>query len=411
VVKNKGFLDRAEFSREIGSELTTTIDDLTKQTRKAYAAVNDSIPAATRVDSSLIRAHLDSKLADLGGDKSLLTPVEKKLLTLTRKTKEGEIIPPTYAAIDRVRKDIGNGFSRQGPFADTDQAILSEVYGVLSDVQSGVARSFGVGDLYDTAKGLVVTRKGLEDTAVELFGRNISGSLVPKLRGAATGLVKGDVTKFNQLIASLPPGRRSEAAATVLSEIFSGGSRGGGQLGTGFVASFNALNRNKTAKNLLFSHLSKNARQRYNDIGRIMTGIVESNRKSLGNPSGSAGPIVKALGDLSLVEKVYEGGKKIVVAEGVSSTLGVPGIGSSVVIGSLISKQRTPIIVAADEMLSSPQFTRAIGKAIEGDVVTANKIIENSSPFKKWLATTTLEVQERIAVRGIIGWLSSEEQE
>ena len=411
VVKNKGFLDRSEFSQEIGSEITTSIDNLSKQTTKAYATVNDAIPAATKVESRLVRDYLDTKLAELGGDTSLLTSVEKQLLALTRKTKKGEIIPPTYAAIDRVRKNVGNGFSRQGPFADVDQAILSEVYGVLSDVQNGVARSFGVGDLYDTARGLVVTRKGLEDTAVQLFGRNISGSLTPKLKGAATGLVKGDVTKFNQLIEALPQHRRSEAAATVLSEIFAGGSRSGGELGTGFVQSFNAFNRNKTAKNLLFSHLAPEVRQRFDDIGRIMTGIVESNRKPLGNPSGSAGPIVKALDDLSFVEKAYEGGKKIAAAEGVSSAIGVPGIGTAAVVGSLISKQRTPVIVAADQMLSSPEFTRAIGRAVQGDVVTANKIIENSSSFKKWLATTTPEVQQRIAVRGIIAWLSSEEQE
>ena len=80
-------------------------------------------------------------------------------------------------------------------------------------------------------------------------------------------------------------------------------------------------------------------------------------------------------------------------------------------IGSLIIKQRTPVIVAADQMLSSPEFTRAIGWAIDGDIVTANRIIENSPPFKKWLATTTPDVKRRIATTGIIAWLSSEEAE
>lgn len=409
VTKSNGHLDRAEFSQEIGAEIGTTIDDLSRQSTRAYDAVKSAVPAATKVETSLIRDFMDNKLAELGGDKSLLTPIEKKLLTLTRKTKEGAAIPPTYAAIDRVRKDVGNGFSRQGPFADVDSAILSEVYGVLSDVQNGVARSFGVGDLYDSARGLVVTRKALEDTAVQLFGRNISGSLVPKLRGAATGLVKGDVTKFNQLIEALPTARRSEAAATVLSEIFAGGSRSGGQLGTGFVQSFQAINRNKAAKDLLFSHLSKEARQRFDDIGRIMTGIVESNRKPLGNPSGSAGPIVKALDDLTLVQRVYEGGKKIAAAEGVSSAVGAPGIGASVAIGSLISKQRTPIIVAADQMLSSPEFTRAIGRAVQGDISTANKIIENSPQFKNWQSKLSKQDAQNLATVGFIGWVTGEE--
>ena len=407
VVTNNGFLDKSQFNIEIGTQINSTIDDLAAAANTAYAEVNSQIPRQAKVDTALIREFIERKLADFGGDKSQLSKVEKQLLALTRNTKGGEPINPTYATLDNIRRNVGEGFNkRSGPFKNGTDANLREVYGILSDVQNGVARAYGVGDLYAGARGLVVTRKAIEDQAVQLFGRNASGSLVPKIRGSATGLVSGDVSKFNQLINALPENRRAEAAATVLAEIFSGGSRRGGELGTGFVASFAALNRNKAAKDLIFSHLPAEARKRFDDIGRVLTGIVESNRKPLSNPSGSAGPIVAALKDLSVVEKVMGAGARMAAAEGVSSSVGIPGAGTAGVLFGLLNKQRTPVIVAADNMIASPAFTRAINKAIEGDAATANQIIENSPAFKVWATKIGKEEAQQIARIGFIEWVT-----
>jgi len=405
VVVNKGHLDKSQFDDAIATQINDTISNLGEAAKITYKLVNGLIPAQTKVNTTLIRKYLEKKLADFGGDNSLLSKVEKKLLALTKTTKDGDAINPTYAALDLIRRNVGEGFNRRsGPYKNGTDQNLREIYGVLSEVQNGVASAFGIGNIYASARGLVVTRKTLEDQAIALFGRNASGSLVPKIRGSATGLVAGDVSKFNQLINALPKNRRSEAAATVLSEIFAGGSRRGGQLGTGFVASFAALNRNKTAKNLLFSHLEPAARNRFNDIGRVLTGIVESNRKPLSNPSGSAGPIVAALKDLSIFEKVLSAAPKVAAAEGVSLTVGLPGAGTAGMVGSLLSKQRTPVIVAADNMIASSAFTRAINKSIQGDTSTANQIIENSPAFKAWAKTLNEPDALKIARIGFIEW-------
>ena len=411
VLKNSGSLDKAEFSQVVGEQIGTTVDDLAKQATTAYDKVRASIPAQTKVNTVIIRDYIDNKLADFGGDKSQLSKVEKQLLSLTKINKEGVAIAPTYATLDNIRKNVGEGFNRRsGPFKNGTDANLREVYGVLSDVQGGVARSFGIGDLYDGAKGLVTTRKALEDSAVQLFGRDISGSLVPKLKGAATGLVQGDVSRFNRLIHQLPANRRGEAAATILGDIFAGGSRRGGELSTGFASSYSALNRNKVAKDALFSHLPASAKTRFDDIGRVITGIVDSNRKPMGNPSGTAGGIIKALDDLSLPAKIYDAGKKVAVAESVSSSLAMPGVGAAGVVGSLLSRQRTPVIVAADQMLASPAFARSMNKAIEGDVSTANQIIENSPHFKSWVKTIDQSDAANIAKLGFIAWVTEEQE-
>ena len=410
VINNKGSLDKGEFSQVIADESRVTIGELKIKANEAYDQVRTLVPIRTKVNTQLIRDYLKERLADLGGNASLLSKVEKQLLALTKRTKKGAPIAPTYAALDEIRKNVGAGFSRSGPFKDGVQGNLETVYGLLSDVQGGVARSFGAGDLYDGARGLVIARKALEDSAVQMFGRNQSLTLVPKIKSAAAGLVKGDVSKFNQLIESLPKHRRAEAAATILSDIFSGGSRRGGELSTGFSESWKALNRNKTAKDALFSHLPADVRKSFDDIGRVITGIVESNRRPLGNPSGTAGGIIKALEDLSAVEKVYDVGKKVVAAEGVSTAIGLPGAGTAGVVGTMLAKQKTPIIVAADEMLASPQFSQAVNKAIRGDTAGANKAIQGSAAYNRWLAAADNQTRANIAKVGFIAWMAEDQQ-
>lgn len=406
-----GSLDAGVVSDEILTGTRTTIARLEKAADAAYGKVSAAIPKATRVKPDGIRAYLEGKIKDFGGNESLLSTAEKQLLSLVRRKVKGgkyEWASPTYAALDRTRRNVGNGFNKnRGPFKDDDAGVLKQVYGVLSESQNGVAEAFGVGEIYASARGLVVKRKGLEDQAVQLFGRDISNSLAPKMRSAATSLVAGDVSKLNKLMNALPESARPRVAATMLNNLFAGGSRSGGGLGQGFVNTFKALDRNASAKNAIFKYLPDEARARFDSIGKVLSGIVQSNRKPLANPSGSAGPIIKAMEDGSAFGKIYEVGTKVAAAEGVSTTAGIPGAGTAGVVGSFLSRTRTPIVVAADDMLSSPSFARAVREAARGNTDNANRIVASSPEFQAWLKTVNPGDQARIAQTGFVAWLSA----
>lgn len=403
-----GSLDKAAVSDDILLNTRTVIDDLQTRADAAYTTVRETIPATTRVETQLIKDFLDAKLTELGGNKSLFTTVEKKLFNLVnRKKKDGTL---TYAALDRVRRDVGDGFNkRSGPFKDDSNVTLREVYGVLSDTQNGAAEAFGIGELYANARGLIQKRKGVEDSAVELFGRNLSNSLVPKMRQAGVAITKGDVAPLNKLLEALPEPRRGEVAATVLGDIFAGGSRQGGALGTGFVNGFAALNRNATAKAALFKHLPAGTAKTFNDIGRVMTGIVKSNAKSLANPSGSAGPIIAALESGNMATKLYSAGAAIAGETALTTVSGIPGLATTLRV--LTRQGKTPQIVKADQFLTSQPFRDAMQAAIEGNLPRANRIAENSPQFKAWTATLDQNTAANIANTGFIAWLSSQENE
>lgn len=404
-----GALDRGALSEDLVQNTRATIGDLQEKANLAYTEVRAAIPAQTRVQMDGIQAHLDAQLADLGGDAKLLTSAEKKLAGAVKRAGEEGL---TYAALDRIRRDVGDGFNKnRGPFADNDVRVLREIYEVLSETQQGVAEAFGVGETYTAARGLVAKRKGVEDDAVSLFGRNLNNTLVQKFKTAAAGVAKGDVTALNRLMEPLSEARRAEVAATVLGDLFTGTSRGVGQATPAFGKTWEALNRSPTAKKALFRHLPEGAEKRFDDIGRVMLAIERSNRKPLANPSGSAAAIVNAINNGTVASRVITAGKRV-IADVAGTAAGVGPIGTITRI--VRGKQDAPSQAAAvDAFLASPEFNSGISRAIAGDVAEGNRIIQNSPRFKRWLAEGGLDESTlaNIANTGFIGWVSGQEEQ
>lgn len=406
-----GGLDKATVSEAIVSDFRTTIGSMEDQADLLYGKVDAAIPKATRVEPNAVRDYLATKIDEFGGDKSLLNSAERLLLKLTE-SKKGVPNTPTYAALDSVRRVVGDGFNkRTGLFKNDSVGRLRQVYRVLSEDQQSVAEVFGVGELYTSARSVVARRKGIEDQAIQLFGKNLNESLVPKIHLASTSLPKGDVSRFNKLMEALPEARRTEVAAAVLNNLFASGSRRGGTLSQGFASTFVALNRNKAAKDILFRHLPESARKRFDDIGRVFSGIIKANQRPLSNPSGSAAPIVAALEGGNVLKKLYGIGKRAAVAEGVSTSIGVPGAGTAGVVGSVLTKGKTPAVTAADDFLTSPAFRKTIDKSLNGDVPGANAAVVKDPKFRKWVGTLDADTVQRISTLGFIGWLVAEDEE
>lgn len=410
-----GSIDKAAVSDDILNSTRAMIDDLQTKADGAYKTVRETIHNKARVKTDNISEFLQKKIDDFGGDDSLLSVAEQRIKKIIGRAEDGSI---TYAALDRIRRDVGDGFNkRSGPFADDGQRTLRELYDVLSDTQQGAAEAFGIGPLYTEAKGLVSRRKGIEDQAVQLFGKNATASLTPRIRAAATGLPKGDVTALNKLMAALPEARRGEVAATVLGELFGAGSRQGGALGTGFATTWRNLNRNKAARGALLKHLPEGTGQRLDDIGRVMDAIVRSNAKPLANPSGTAAGIIAALETGEAGSRLFAGTKAVastVALEGIAVGVGIPPgvVTTARATAAVVRRKKGPdvgAVKAADDLLSSQTFKDAVGEAVQGNTAKANKIIEGSPKFKRWATTLTDAEAARLARVGFIGYVSGEE--
>lgn len=411
-----GSHDKNLVDANVKEEFSRTMIDLNKQSDDLYGKVNEAIPRATRVIPQTTKDFIDAQIAELGGNEALLTSAEKNLKRLFREKMDPEnpgqkiVEDPTYAALDRVRKDIGSAIgTRSGPFKDDDVGQLRRLYAVLAEDQQKFADAFGVGNEYKDAQALVRQRKVLEDQAVDVFGRDVSGSIIPKLKQAATNLTKGDVSKLTNLMESLPANRRGEVAASMLNDLFTSGARRNAAIGQGFSNAFAGLNRNPTAKAELFKYLPTEAEERFNMIGRVTTGLYRA--KALENTSRTARDILAALDNGGMLSKIYDVGKKVAAAEGMSSSVGLPGAGTAGVVGSVLSKGATKATQAADEMLASEAFRDAVRKAAAGDSAGAQKAMLETPEYKAWLETRSPGIKTKIAAVGVIPFLTGSSEE
>ncbi len=203
---------------------------------------------------------------------------------------------------------------------------------------------------------------------------------------------------------AVPEARRGEVAANMLNDLFTSGMRGSAPIGQGFAKAFEGLNRNAGAKAALFKYLPEGAQERFNTIGRVATGIYRA--KALENTSRSARDVIASMDDAGMLSKIYGVGKKVAVAEGVSSAIGIPGAGTAGVVGSILSKGATPATKAADELLTSPAFKESIIKAAQGQN-GKQSVVMNTPAYDKWLKTQNPSVKAEIAAIGFIPWLTS----
>ena len=399
-----GATDKAQIDLAVNEELASTVEQMTMQSDDLYAQVEKAVAPDTAVDPAIVTDYLGKKLKELGGDESLLTNAEKRLKTLV----DGEKFP-TYAALDRVRKNVGDGFKRKGMFADDEIGTLESVYAVLIKDQTRAAKKAGVQSQFKTANDLVFKRKGVEKDMIGLYGKQLSGSIVSKISSAATKIVKGDVSDFKKLMKAVPANLRSEVAATMLNDIFASGSRNKSSMSGGFATAFQSLNRNAMAKAELFKYLPPGASQRFNMIGKVATGIYRS--KALENNSRTARDLLAALEDGGMMGRMYGVGGNIAKAEAVTSLVGAPGVGAAGaaaagVIGGIMSKFKKPATQAADEFLASAKFSQAVKMAAAGKVKAAEEVLTKSQKYQRWLKHAAKPDTDKISKRGFIAWLA-----
>jgi hypothetical protein len=398
-----GTTDKSLIDLKVKNEIAGSIDSLSELAGTAYTKVDSAIPKATIVDAPTSKAYINQIVDDLGGDVSRLSPAEKDLYNLSKNEKI------TYSALDRMRKNIGRGFKKQGIYKDEDAGLLKQAYRQISEDQQKVADAFGVGDDYSLGRKLVADRKTIENQSMALFGREVNKSIIPQMKQSATALTKGDISKFNKLIKALPESLREEAAVTMLGHLFVQDARSATGLSQGFVKAFEGLNRNKQAKAELFKYLPEESRRRFNNIGKVATGLYRS--KALKNTSRTALDLIAAMDDGGMFRRLTDTGRKVAMAEGVSTSVGLPGAGAAGVLGTILARGRKPASEAADAFITSEKFSKAIKEAAEGNVKSANEMIKKSPKFKNWVKFANKGDAEAIATVGFIPWLTGQTEE
>jgi len=215
-------------------------------------------------------------------------------------------------------------------------------------------------------------------------------------------LTKGDVSGFKKLMNALPKNRRSEAAATMLNLFFASGARKKGAIGGGFVSAFEALNRNPGAKKLIFDELPPGSEKRFNDIGKVATGIFKA--KAFENVSGTGRALIAAFNEGTIIDKILGRALESGIVRGSASF--VPGGRTGLDVGStLVRGAKQEGTKKIDRFLTSPQLKKSLEDAALDKPVQAEKV-QRTKVFQDWLTQQPPDIQAEITAIGFIPWLT-----
>jgi hypothetical protein len=428
IVQYGGSLDKSAFSDKFRTQSQSTIQGLNKQAEDLYSNVSKAIPAQTQAPADSTISYIRGRSADFGGAPLLSADERKALNILSPKveTVPNPLIPgtvqtitthPTYAALDSVRKSVGDGYKGRGPFANSSSRTLDALYANLSKDQQAVADAAGVGNIFTAAKSVVAQRKGLEDGLIQAIGKDMSGSISSTFGSAVEKLGSGNFKDFDKLVTLIPANLRQEAVLTALNNAFTKRSGAQQQLSApGFVDWYDSLSRNGAAKNRLTQYLPADAAKTLDDIATVARGMREASKERITTGRLNSINLLEQYADEGgLLSRVWDVSKKAGAAEGVTSTLGFPGAGTIGVLSTAFSKEKTPIKEAAEKLIASPKFRDAIYTATSTDGAQIGRMkareaqLMRTLAYRKWFAALGEDAQNQIRTVGPITYLTTDQ--
>ena len=219
IIKDLGATDLATISEKIGNALETTQTSLKVREKDLFDRINGNeeknivgiVQKTEKVDITNTLDEINRLIKEEGIES--LDPKIKAIL------KRKDL---TYGGLLRLKEAIGDAaFKNKGPYSDTSTGQLKLLYGKLTDDQFANAIRIGgdeVEDLIKTANSITVKRKELEKTLVKILGRDLQGSIAPKLKGVITSGAKGDISNTNRILQAIPEELRKEAILTAIQD-------------------------------------------------------------------------------------------------------------------------------------------------------------------------------------------------
>lgn len=420
-----GNRDKAAFSDDFKRNANATITGLGTQADDLYRYIGQQIPRTTQAPADNTVAYLRSKSAELGG-KPLLNAEESKALAVlsptSRTVSAGALYPgqvrteithPTYAALDLVRKQIGQGYRNSGPFKDMESGTRDALYSALTRDQEALVNSVSpdLGGVYQGAKALVAQRKSLEEGLQSVLGKDLSASIATSFGSSVKQLAKGNFKNFDNIIQHIPEKDRQSAIVTAMGDAFSNASSKMDLSASGFVRWYGELGRNNSARARLTKYLPQDAVQRLDDIFTLSKAI--SDAASASKQTGISIGVLKDIADEGgVVARIMEIAKPALAAEGVGMAAGIPGLGAGAAIVTAMRRNQEPIQDRAAKLLASPKLREmlssyvASGGQLKANVLAREKQLVRTQAYRSWERALSESSRARVATVGPLVYLT-----
>jgi hypothetical protein len=258
--------------------LDAGIETLKGMEDKYNTALRKEIPPSTYMPLTSTSNYINTRLNDTyKGVKEALSPAEKKILSILGKSDNSL----TFDAIKGLRTTIGearNGKLESSVFGKTDSHILGKLYETLTtDIGNGLLPvSKTAHDLWTEATAASRSRFGLQDRAVELFGKRLDEFLGTSLQGATSIMSKGDHVTMSKLIEAMPEGLRREAMASSILRVVEDSAKAGAMNHKTFSNWYEGVLSNKGTRRLVSDSLGSDTFKRLNNMYSMSRAIRDS---------------------------------------------------------------------------------------------------------------------------------------
>lgn len=384
--------DIAAVSEKVRASLQGSEKTIRTQAGKLFDQVRQGIDQADVVSTPALASHLEEVARAMGG----VDDMDPALRKLYDRITKGDV---TYGWLDSLRRDIGQGYRRAGPFADKASRDLDELYGALARDQSEAVRALGGDELLGTlqqANQATQLYKDFQERIVAAFGKDMEGSIANRLRTAVTNAGKGDAAALSRIMKIIPPELRKEAVATAIaaaSRSSRDGARGFGF--SQFSQFYTGLKANKPVFNQVMTTLGPDAARFMSDLADISARVTEARGNVI--TTGKANQaLVQALTAEGIVEKALG---STILRRGAQAVGGAGGAVAGGGIGAGVGAGLAGVIAdiaqnaankdglqAAGRMFASQQFKDIVEEAATNPKVadTAVRRLARSSAYRRW---------------------------
>ena len=395
----EGSPDLADVSERVLSSLTSTQTTLKKGASDLYASVDAQVPKSALATPNNTIKLLSDLTDELGGLDNLSSNERLLFDKLTNPDT-----PLTYAALVRLKQDIGRGLERgQGPYGDVNQGALKRIYGALAEDQLLTVEQIGGPELRSQlrlANQTTAKQKAFEKRIVSAFGKDLEGSIASKLRQSITAGTRGDIAGLNRILKTIPQDLQREAIATAINSLSLPG--GATDLPFGFAEfakTIKGLKQNKPVYNKIVSVLGPESDQFLNDLLTVSQRITEARGRVSQTGKANQALILEGLTADNIARRLLDStiGRRVVrgAAAGGGVVSGGPagGMAADVITDVLLSSGKTDRVSAAGNLLNSSAFKSLVNADFSADQValqTALDKLENSPAYKRWLKSVEM---------------------
>ncbi len=391
--------DLAAVSDKVLNSVTASQAALRKAAGDLYNDVDAQVPKSTLASGNNTVILLNELTDELGGLDNLSSTERLLFDKLTNPDT-----PLTYAALVRLKQDIGRGIERgQGPYGDVNQSALKRMYAALSEDQLLTVDQIGGPELrakLRLANQTTAKQKALEKRIVKTFGEDLDGGIASKLRTAVTAGTRGDVGGLNKILKAIPKDLQREAIATAINSLSLPG--GASDLPFGFAQyakTMKGLKKNKPIYNKIVSILGPDSDQFLTDLLNVSQRITEARGRVSQTGKANQAMILEGLTAQNLAMRIMDTslGRRVVrgAAAGGGVVSGGPagGAAADVITDVLLSSGKTDRVAAAGNLLNSAAFKSLVDADFAANQValqTALDKLERSPAYKRWLKSVEM---------------------